>query len=330
MGKILSHSEALELAYAAIGKLRENGVSKITITEVSRVSGVNRSTINSKNPEWVEVRNIVKNNLPLPRVKLAEISDTETIKWQFEARKLEKELDDCKEQLGTLNEQADLVFNNLLNELHKYVYLAKKTPDEIQRESNILIELKELKERCEYYEKEIDRVKNSHLINDKTVPFVKKEVVSIYTEIHRMNISDIDMLEVTYDALLNLNQYFDKKHPPNTVYILVGNFASGKSTWIEKHKAHIGGTVLYLDGTNHTKSIRKMIIKYIRNLKSDCKIVCVRMLCDKNVCLKRNANESRKRLNIVVPESIINLIGDNFEEISLYEGFNEIIIGGVE
>ena len=330
MGKILNHSEAIERVYATIGKLRENEFMKITITEVSRVSGVNRSTINSKNPDWVQVRNIIQNNLPLPRIKLAEISNMETTKWQIEARRLESELNDCKEQLDTLNEQAEIIFNNLLNELHKYVYLAKKTPNQIQTETNILIELKELKDRCEFYEKEIERLKNSHSVNDKMVPFVKKEVIDVYTETDRMNISSIDMLEVTYDALLNLNRYFDKKYPPNAVYVLVGNFASGKSTWIEKHKSHIMGTVLYLDGTNHTKSIRKMIIKYIRNLKSDCKIICVMMLCDKKVCLKRNVNESRKRLNTVIPESIINIIADNFEEVSLYEGFNEIIIGGVE
>lgn len=137
----------------------------------------------------------------------------------------------------------------------------------------------------------------------------------------------MDLLELTYEALLNFNSLFQKSYPPNVVYVLCGNFASGKSSWIADHKPHNVGSVVYFDGTNHTQSIRRIILKYIRNLKSDCKIVCVRIFCDTKECLERNVNKSRIRLKTTIPSELIIRFDDKFEEVSVNEGFNEIVIG---
>lgn len=326
--KILKHDEALNLVYAVIASLRDSGKEKITVTEVAEISEVSRATIYSKHPDWVEVRDVIKNNNPSSRLKLASTKNYERTKWQIEAQRLENELRTCQEKLEFISGQADNVFKKLLDELHKYMYLAKKTPEQIERETNTLIELNELKNRCEFYEAEIKRLKIDSGRNTTMIPFVKKEIIDVYSETQRANISNLDLLELTYEALLNLNNLFRKRYPPNVVYVLCGNFASGKSSWIAEHKPQNVGSVVYFDGTNHTQSIRRIILKYIRNLNSDCKIVCVRILCDTNECLERNVNESRLRLKTTIPSDLISRFAEKFEEVSVNEGFNEIIIGG--
>lgn len=326
--KILKHEEALELVYSVIASLRDSGKKKITITEVAKISGVNRSTINSKHFDWVEVRDVIQNNKPSSRLKLASTNKCEQTKWQIEAQRLESELKTCQEKLDFISEQADNVFKKLLDELHKYMYLARKTPEQTERETNTLLELKELKDRCEFYEAEIKKLKIDSNLNTKMVPFVKKEIIDVYSEIQRADLSKMDLLELTYEALLNFNKLFNKSYPPNVVYVLCGNFASGKSSWIADHKPQNVGSIVYFDGTNHTQSIRRMILKYIRNLNSDCIIVCVRILCDTRECLEKNVNESRLRLKTTIPDDLIIRLGEKFEEVTVEEGFNEIIIGG--
>lgn len=328
--KILKHNEALELVYSVIASLRESGKEKITVTEVAEISGVSRATIYSKHSDWVEVRDVIKNNKPSTHLKLASKKNHEKTRWQIEAQRLENELKICQDNLGNLSIQADSVFQNLLNQLHKYMYLAKKTPEQAGRESNILLELNELKERCEFYEAENKRLMADSQYNTNMVPFVKKEIIDVYSEIQRENIVTMDLLELTYDALLKLNNLFNKSYPPSVVYVLCGNFASGKSSWIAEHKSQNVGSVLYFDGTNHTKSIRRIILKYIRNLNSDCKFVCVRVFCDTQDCLERNMNESRIRLNTTIPKELIIRFSEIFEEVTLDEGFDEILIGGLQ
>lgn len=327
--KILKHDEALKLVYSVIASLRDGGKKKITITEVAEISEVSRATIYSKHPDWVEIRDVIKNNKPSSQLKIASKKNYEQTKWQIEAQRLENELRTCQEKLDFISGQADNVFKKLLDELHKYMYLAKKTPDQIERETNTLIELKELKDRCEFHEAEIKRLKIDSGRSTNMLPFVKKEIIDVYLESLRENIANLDLLELTYEALLNLNNLFRKSYPPNVVYVLCGNFASGKSSWVADHKPQNVGSVVYFDGTNHTQTIRRMILKYIRNLNSDCKIVCVRVLCDTSECLERNVNESRVRLNTTIQKELIIRFAEIFEEVTVKEGFDEIIIGGV-
>jgi len=136
--------------------------------------------------------------------------------------------------------------------------------------------------------------------------------------------------------MYELDHYFGNPHSPKAVYVLCGNFASGKSTWISEHKPPFqeSTTVVYFDGTNHTTVMRKWIMKHIRNLNKkhnvDCKIVCVRVFCDLNQCLERNSDIGRTRHKNTITEDLIKTFDKNFQQVDLKEGFDEIIIvGGV-
>ncbi len=324
--KLLTHDKALALVYNTIATLRAQGKTKITVSEVAKISGVSRSTINSNQKDWIEVRDVIQNNRSSPKVKMVSDEIQEKNKWQIEASRLERELLSCQEYLLELTEDAESVYKKLLDQLHKYVYKANKVPEKMDRESKILIELQELRKQVEYYEAKIRNLEANSLQNTNMLPFIKKETIEVYKEIPKVNITDF--IDVTIDALDELDTYFMKSNSPEVVYILCGNFASGKSTWISKHKALYQGTNLYFDGTNHSKTIRKCIVKHIRKIKPECKIICVRTLCDVSQCLKRNINDTRIRLKNFVSDELIRNIGKNFEEVSVNEGFDGIIISG--
>lgn len=324
--KILTHDEALNLIYNTIATLRAEGKAKITVTEVAKVSGVNRSTVNSNHVDWVEVRDIIQNNKPSPRAKMASHEIQEKKKWQIEASGLERKLQTCQEDIVELSEYTESLLEKVFEQLHKYVYLSKKVPGRMEKESKNLIELQESKKLVEYYEAEISNLKANSLQNVTVLPFVQKEIVDIYFETPRVNVTDF--IDLTVDAMDKLDIYFKKSLGIGAVYVLCGNFSSGKSTWISKHKPLFRGTNLYIDGTNHSIFLRKYVIKYIRKLKIDCKIICVRLRCDITQCLKRNTNDTRVRSKCVVSDELIKSIGRNFEEVSVNEGFDEIIIVG--
>ncbi|AEY65752.1 hypothetical protein [Clostridium sp. BNL1100] len=326
--KFLTHNDALDLVYNVIAALRKEGRTKIKVSEIARTAGVSRSTINSNHKDWAEVRDVIRNNKPSVRVNLALDEIRERTKWQIEASRLDKELLSCHEDLKELTEFVENVYKKLLNQLHKYVYQAKKVPGEMEREAKVLLELQELKKRVEYYEAEIRNLKADSVNNAAVLPFIKKEIVEVFTQDQRADLLNKDLLGLSFDALSKLDYYFTKHNYPKVVYVLCGNFASGKSTWISEHRPSHEGTTIYFESTNHSKDLRTITLKYISKLSSDCKVICVRTMCDVEQCLVRNSNDTRLRFKNVISEELIKVIEKNFEEVSVKEGFDEIIIVG--
>lgn len=326
--KLLTHDEALNLVYSTIAALKAEGRTKITVSEVARRSGVNRSTINSKHDDWQEAREVIFTNIPSLKVKLASEEIREQNRWRIEASRLERELQSCNETLVELTEFAESVYKRLLDQLHKYVYEARQVPERMDRESKTLIELSELKKQLAFYESEIRNLKSGSEQNSTVIPLVKKEIVEVFPEPQRGTAIEVDLVDLTMDAMNKLDYYFSKHYPPRVIYVLCGNFASGKSYWISRHKPVINEQCLYFEGTNHSAMLRKLIIRYIRKLNPDCKIVCVRILSDVGQCLKRNVTDARIRNKNNIPEELISIIDKNFEEVSVREGFNEIVIVG--
>lgn len=332
----LKHNEALDIVYSVITKLKSSGRTQLTVTEVAKLSGVSRSTINSKkDPDWIEAREVILNNIPSPRVKLAQAEVKEQTKWQVEATKLQSLLEDCENGLDKLIQKADEEFVKLFDQLHKYMYVAKMVPSKMVRDSKILIENQELRKQLEFLYAENRKLKAiSSPLSIGIVPFMKQNVLNVYPEDQKSNLGDVDLMEFVIDAMYKVDSYFESPLPPKVVYILCGNFASGKSTWIKEHKPQFQESVsiLYFDGTNHTKAIRKNIVRHIIHLIQkydvDCKIVCVRTISDLGQCLERNTNINRARYKTIVSEELIRTIDKYFEEISINEGFNEIILVG--
>lgn len=333
--KILTHNEALDLVYGVIAHLRSNGKIKLTVTEVADVSGVSRSTINSKvNTDWLEVKEVILNNKPSQRVKLAQAEVKERTRWQVEASRLDGELEVCEKELDKLIQKADGEYKKLFDQLHKYVYKAKMLPSKMGRETKALIENQELKKQLEFLEAENRKLKANLAPNTPIFPFIKQNVINVYPEDQKAKLINMDLADLVTDAMYKLDSYFESHLPPKVVYVLSGNFAAGKSTWIKEHKPPFlePGAAVYFDGTNHTATMRKNIVKHIRFLINrhniDCKIICVRVMCGLGQCLERNADITRVRYKNIIHEELIKTIDKHFEEVTFKEGFNEIILIG--
>jgi hypothetical protein len=162
-------------------------------------------------------------------------------------------------------------------------------------------------------------------------PLAKKEVLSIYEEMPVEQITDSILEDFVIDASNCLDEYFVATHEariPLIAYILCGNFASGKSRWIKEHLPLMPGVNLYLDGTNHTIRMRKLLLKRIKKLNSSCVVACVWIRTTLNDCLSRNENTARVRIKKSVPRELIKQVASNFEVISLDEGFDQILLAG--
>lgn len=331
----LKHNEALDIVYGVITKLKSNGRTKLTVSEVAKLSEVSRSTINSqKDPDWIEVREVILNNKPSQRVKLVQAEVNKQTKWQVEAAKLQSLLEDCENELDKLIQKADEQFVKLFDQLHKYMYVAKMIPSKMDRNSKILMENQELRKQLEFLYSENRNLKALSPLSTVLVPFLKQNVINVYPEDQKANLANMDFLELVTDAMYKLDSYFESPLPPKVIYILCGNFASGKSTWIKEHKPQFqeAVSILYFDGTNHTEAMRKNIVRHIMHLikkyNVDCKIVCVRIISDLEQCLERNTDINRERYKNTVSEELIKTLDKHFEEVSFKEGFNEIILVG--
>jgi len=157
----------------------------------------------------------------------------------------------------------------------------------------------------------------------------KKEVLVIYDE--PLGDRGDDLEDPVIDAANSLDDFFAAPHGarvPAIVYILCGNFASGKSRWIKEHSPLTPGVNLYVDGTNHTIRMRKLLLRRIKKLSSDCTVACVRVRATLEECLRRNDNPSRARANKSLPRELIKQLASRFEEISIEEGFDQILLVG--
>jgi hypothetical protein len=157
----------------------------------------------------------------------------------------------------------------------------------------------------------------------------KKEVVTIYDDLSGDTCRDYDFHDRAVDVANSLDDFFAESHGariPAVAYILCGNIASGKSKWIHDHGPSVPGVNLYLDGTNHTALIRRIFIKRIRKLAPACMLVCVRLLAEFDVCVKRNSNSYRARTKKRLPEELLRNVCNDFEEVSIEEDFDQIIL----
>ena len=107
-----------------------------------------------------------------------------------------------------------------------------------------------------------------------------KKVISV-VELVELSTSSIDIDKLAMESVNSLDEYFKQdesvKHHPKVVYVMCGNFASGKSAWIQSHRSDTAGHNLYIDGPNHKRYMRQLIITRVKWLKPDCRVVCVRI-----------------------------------------------------
>jgi hypothetical protein len=324
-----NHEEALSRAYAALFTLRQEGKPKPPITEIARRSGVQRSTMYTDHPDWNQFREVVRLGLSLKGVTQAGVELEETATWVRRVEAVERRLAKAETDLQTYKLAADTVFTTLTAQLHKYVMLSKETPAQTNLRAALLKENSEIKHELARLRNENAELKLQTTWPADLRPLSKKEVLVIHDDLSAGK--HVDMEDHVIEASNNLDDYFAPPHGaqvPTVVYIMCGNVASGKSRWIKEHKPLMPGINLYIDGTNHTARMRKLLLKRIRKLSPYCTIACVRVRAVLDDCLKHNENPARVRSKKSVPRELIIRVDSEFEEISIGEGFDQILLTG--
>jgi hypothetical protein len=322
-----AREKKLKRAYIAIATLRKRG-DKLTISAVQKESGIARGTFYSELPEWVEVRNIIEGKLKSSsRLELIEVELTEKQLWERQLGDINKKVNALRDSVKEAQNLADDVYDKLLAEIHKYFIIAKETPKERENKAQKLQDYGDLLDRHQKLLAENKRLRAEKGLEGNVLPFSKKEVIDIYPSDKRASLRAQDLNSHCFDAINALDHYFKKpEFAPTLVYLMCGQFASGKSRWIKNHDPINKGTVLYIDGTNHTADMRALFVKRLKGLCENCRIVCCRVFATLDECVGRNKNETRKRTQMTVPEALLHHVEVTFEEVSYHEGFDAIEI----
>jgi len=327
----LSHSEALAAAYAALAALRARGVTPITVAAVARVAGLARSVIYKDDADWQQLRDVIAGRAPAAiELEAATFNLREREGWELALDRLAARMAACEGETIAIKTLADGVYTTLLTQLHRYVAKAKSAPETRERLSKLQKDNEEYTRLVPQLRAEIATLRANRAVPGEIRSLTRKEVVSSSGADLRQDtlvVSDVD--DMLIEEINALDAHFDDANPariPSTVYVLYGNVASGKSIWINEHQPATPGVSLYIDGPHHTKTARRMVLKRVRKLKPICRVVCVRIQANIDLCLERNKSPIRVRRHRAVPDAVIRDIGAALEEVTLDEGFDAIEI----
>lgn len=321
------HENKLQRIYDAIATLRQQG-QKLSVSAVAKKAGIARSTLYTEHPDWGEVLQVIAGKKASPRVQLAEVVLSENHKWDRQIAKLQLQVAELDLALRETRDLSDAVYNQLLAQLHKYFLLASETPRENHRKAEIAKEAGDLRRRLDAALAEVRQLR-AERGGDGPLIFAKKEVIDVYPILKRSSLLGKELFGCCFDALNELDRFFrEPEFAPTVVYLMCGQFASGKSRWIRDHKPLTPGVVLYIDGTNHSLDMRALFIKRLRSLSRQSRIVACRRPSTLEECLERNGDPARRRLGLAVPEALLRHVDETFCEIGFDEGFDAIELLG--
>lgn len=322
----MARKSTLDRAYKAIAKLRSKpGGGNLSIDAVRKDAGLAKGTIYSKDKDWEEVRSVIENNENHPQVDDAFelLVDDDELEEKLGAIRIK--ISQAEEEIKDLRGVANSVYAKILDQLHKYVLLAKETPAKKNTSAKYLKELSQLKNENKRLLSQIKELETEKGLPADVRVLGKKEIITVFDASALCR--NVDIIDLSLDAINSLDEYFERENSnfwPSVVYVMCGNFASGKSSWIKNHKPIYAGINLYLDGPNHSREIRKAAIKRIQKLSPSCKIICVRMMSSYEDCVDFNISAVRKRNNMIVSSELIDLVEKEFVEVSKDEGFDAI------
>jgi hypothetical protein len=264
----MASPDALERAYAAIARLRQQGIARPSVDAVAEVAGLARSSFYQKDDEWSEVRAVIKGK-PSPRVKLVELAVSDANKATSRISDITSRVAKLEEDLASTNKFADEVYQRLIDQVQYYFARAEESP-----------------KRREQSKKQIDELKQAR----HDLILAQAELVELRREIQRPNVvkhralKKIVRLPPAGDASNMFSAFLDEleRQVPDaasakvisSVYVVCGYPKSGKTDWINRHDPAEPGIALYIEGSNHTRSIRSFLTARLRKITSR-NIACV-------------------------------------------------------
>ncbi len=326
------HTRTVGQAYAAYTTLRaRHPGARITYAAIARLAGISRPVIYKDDPDWQEFRDVVENRKQSPTLEIATVEMREREAWERDIERLKDLAATCEAALKTNMAFSDEVYEALCGEALKYALLSAPLPAEQDKNVEVLKDLSVARHEINRLKTRIERLTAGKHTYDDPLPSHTPLVVTVGKTIPRNELTTDGLVETFMDTINEMDAYFaldDIERRPGIVYVLCGNFASGKSTWIRQHRPPMSGIALYIDGPHHTSRMRRDLVRRIRKLSPRCRIVCIRIIVNLDICLGRNGKPERARTGMVVPGSVIREIETvlGAQEVTVGEGFNSIEI----
>ncbi|HBP2513650.1 TPA: hypothetical protein L5X69_006532, partial [Pseudomonas aeruginosa] len=136
----MAKQDLLNRVYATISALQSDGRKKLSVMEVSKLSGVGRATINQKHdPDWVKVREVIKGTT---HSGVYTKDSSEDVKKPLKnTQEIHHRLKELEEQLALLRERASTTYNQLIDRVQYYFALASEKPAKQVEKAKLLQEL---------------------------------------------------------------------------------------------------------------------------------------------------------------------------------------------
>jgi hypothetical protein len=314
----MANEKNLEKAYKAIGMLRARGDELISVDRISKLSGVARQSFYQNDPDWVEVREVIKGK-PSSRVSLFEVSATLETKAQLRIAQLASNVDRMEAKMRSVEQLSDFAYKRMADQILYYATKSMETPKKLEDRGRNIRELNAALEQ--------NRMLRASLAEAQAAA---QKPLPVSALIFKKNISlpHEAALDDIYDQFLDeLNQLVPSRtagESIGSVYLLCGLPLSGRSKWMEQHNVLEPGVALYIKTTGHTAKIRSRFIARLRE-KTEAPIHCVRLRADMATCIQRSAMQSPGVKHILNEKRILRLDAE-FEEVTLLENFYSIIL----
>ena len=312
----MASSDAVERAYSAIARLRQQGVTRPSVDAVAEVSGLARSSFYQKDDEWIEVRAVIRGKAS-PRVKLVELAVSDAQKATSRVSAITERVVELERDLESTNKFADEVYQRLIDQVQYYFARAEESPKKLERSRKQIDELKQARHDLQLAQAELIELRKERQPPNVVKHRALKKIVDLPSA------RDIPKL---FSALLD---ELEKLFPDDSscklisgVHVVCGYPKSGKSTWINKHEPITPGITLYIEGTNHTRAIRQFITSRLRKLTHQS-ISCVWIEPELDE-VKKRCRAAYKGLAHVEIEEEIAKTHEQMEAVDLSEDFDLI------
>ncbi|MBK9623037.1 MAG: hypothetical protein KA388_05120 [Rhodocyclaceae bacterium] len=317
----MARKELLDRAYGAIGLLRAKGLGT-SVERVAEAAALARSTFYLPDPDWQEVRRVIKGKAS-QRVQLVAIEVTAATRNRGKLREMESRITQAEKEVGDLRRNADQIYRKLINQLQYYVAEAADGPAKLANRAKQLKEaghaqqeLKQLRAQNALLSEQLRLTKNT------PTPLTSKRYISLL-----ITATEGEFFTALVDSLEHEIPSESVGKAIGAVYLITGLPLSGKTTWATQHQPIQPGSTLYIEGIFHTIERRSVALGRIRKLTS-ADVHCVRLRTSAQTCIARSGRTKRGAQQ-VASQLEIERINQVFEEVGLSEQFASIIPVGL-
>lgn len=316
----MADAESLKRAYGAIGALRARGVSRISVGAVAKLARLARSTFYLKDDkDWEKVRRVIGGE-PSEEVGLVQVElMVESEEEQRLAAAL-KRVEAVEARLLQMEGVGASTYKKLVDSVQHYFALSHESPKRAEKQKRLLTDLGAANQRASKLMRELDdlRLVNS-AASGRVSALARKNTITLSP-----GASQGDLFSEFLDQFAKITSDSIDASVIAEVYVLCGLPRSGKTSWINNHKPNLGGQIVYIDGTNHTKEVRKFLVDRLKK-KISTNIHCVRISSSLDICKSRMRQQWRG-VDLLVNEKMLTRIHEEYEEIGFDERFDLIVL----